>query len=146
MSGNNQRIARFTRHSVFANGPVRSHAGDAGYDLSVSEDCHIIGNGSYWCPTSIKIQPPPGYWFRLVGRSSTYRHLGLQVAEAIIDGGYRGKLEIMVLNLTSDVVHLKSGDRIAQLIPHQVIDLDWEETSFLEESARGESGYGSTGR
>ena len=96
--------------------------------------------------TGIKIQPPTGLWFRLVGRSSTLRDLGLVVYEGIIDSGYRGKLEILVRNTTADVVHLKAHQRVAQLIPQWVINLNWQETSMLEISLRGEDGYGSTGK
>jgi len=136
----------FTRLSPYASIPVRHHAGDAGYDIAVSTDAVIGPDGWLNLPTDLKTQAPEGYYFRLVGRSSTIRSHGLHVVEGIIDSGFRGKLEILVHNISSENAELKVGDRIAQLIPCLVIDITWEERTMLTETTRGENGYGSTGR
>jgi dUTP pyrophosphatase len=66
-------------------------------------------------------------------------------APATIDPGYRGELKVILLNLGKAAYQVHAGDRIAQMVIARYESIDWEE-SELGESARGEGGFGSSGR
>jgi dUTP pyrophosphatase len=140
----NPEVATFTKHHPDAEAPRHHHVGDAGYDLAACEDANLYRSGE-WVKVKlgIKIQPPKGIWFELTGRSSNHTS-GIEVSRAIIDGGYRGELFVIARSVDGGTT-IRRGDRIAQLVPHRLISLDWQETSMLEQSARGERGFGSTG-
>lgn len=127
--------------------PVAGYPGDAGWDLVVSEDTRIPVDGFADVPCGIRVQLPEGYWARITGRSSTIRKRSLHVAEGIIDNGYRGELFCAAWNLGERVATIKRGERIAQLILHQLDreGIELVEADELEASIRGENGFGSTG-
>ena len=126
--------------------PRKSYSGDAGYDLVVSEDVDIAPHTFADVKTGIAIELPHGVWARITGRSSTLRKRGVLVNEGIIDNGYRGELFIGAYNLTNMIVHIKQGERIAQLIPHEIVSVRWRRTDKLKPSLRGTSGFGSSGK
>ncbi|QMV20286.1 dUTP diphosphatase [Granulicella sp. 5B5] len=71
---------------------------------------------------------------------------GITTLAGVIDPGYRGELKIVLTNLTSEPQVVAPGHRIAQLRIVQRIEARFEETDMLEETERGEGGFGSTGR
>jgi len=82
----------------------------------------------------------------VVGRSSTFRNLGLLVNTGVIDGGYRGQLAAVVRNIGGADVWVNDGDRIAQLIPMSRLVTSALMVDELGPGDRGERGFGSTGR
>lgn len=128
--------------------PTRSHHNDAGLDLYVNEQLSLAAGQFADVQLGIAIEFPPGWWGRIVGRSSTFRQLGCLVIEGIIDEGYRGDLYVGVRNLNFDrTVILNRGDRIAQLLLHRTPpEVDVVQVEELSMSARGANGFGSTGR
>lgn len=125
--------------------PLKKHDGDAGYDLYVSRDTLIEASSFTDIPTGIKMALPAGLWARITGRSSTLRNRNILVTEGIIDNGFRGELWIGAFNLSNKDVTVKKGERVAQLILHDIIGAYWDLTDELEESDRGGNGFGSTG-
>jgi len=128
----------------------RAYAGDAGLDLPTARGIDIPPRQFVDVPLAFRMAPPPGYWFRLVGRSSTLRKFGLLVNEGIIDQGWRGQLFAGVYNLTDRTVRLEAGQRIVQAIIERVhadeITLErLERVADLRPGDRGENGFGSTG-
>jgi dUTP pyrophosphatase len=126
--------------------PVRHYRGDAGFDLTVSEDRTIKVDGFADVPLGISVALPEGIWGLLTGRSSTIRKRGILVGQGIIDQGYRGPLFAACTNLSGEVAEIRRGDRIAQLIPlhlgsEAVRPVQVEE---LDPSDRGTNGFGST--
>lgn len=122
--------------------------GDVGYDLAASDHTMLLAN-SQWqeIKTGVHIAPPPGFWFELCGRSSSLKR-GIIVARGIIDAGYRGGLVIIVKNDTGRSIYITPGERIAQIIAHPIIRMDWQRVlsiGDLGESERGGHGFGSTG-
>lgn len=117
---------------------------NVGIDLYVNEieDC-----GNYIkVKTGIHIQPPKGFYFDLVVRSSTHKK-GLMLYNniGIIDQSYTGEI-IAVLYKTSDFTETpKIGDRLVQLIPRRSLLVDIIEVSELDNSERGDKGFGSSG-
>lgn len=127
--------------------PSRAYVGDAGYDLYSVQEVTIGPNAHVDVPTGIAICPDEGYWMRIVGRSSTSKKLKLHVIEGIIDNGYRGELFVRVHNPGSESVYIPSGSRLAQMIPHKLIPVEFK-AGFedLPPSDRGSNGFGSSGQ
>lgn len=125
--------------------PNRAHRGDAGFDLFVSRP--VLIQPGEWADvhTDIAIQLPSDVWAEIAGRSSTFRRRGIQVQTGIIDSGFRGELFIACWNTTKRPVQINVGERLAQLIPHQLAEMVWVERELLDDTARGEGGFGSTG-
>lgn len=135
--------------------PTRAHEGDAGLDLYVIGNHHIYPGEFRDLPCGIAVQFPRGVWGMIVGRSSTWRREGLHVITGIIDEGYRGPLFAGVQNPwkvgpaqeMEEAAEIRDGQRIAQLLllPTMTHGLQIEMVESLEESSRGEKGFGSTG-
>jgi dUTP pyrophosphatase len=71
---------------------------------------------------------------------------GIATTGGVIDAGYRGEILVLMTNLGDAVIELKAGEKIAQMIPVPVLTGAVEEVENLEESARAEKGFGSSGR
>lgn len=126
--------------------PTRGYKGDAGWDLYTNEELVVFEKMAVNVKTGVSVAMPLGMWGRIASRSSTHRTYGLQVIEGIIDNGYRGELFVQVVNNSGRPVRVEKGARLAQFIPHAVIDLSWVGVNELQQSDRGEKGFGSTGR
>lgn len=127
--------------------PLFGYDGDAGLDLTVSQDVRIHSGKTVDVPCGISIELPPGLWGLLTGRSSTLRNRNLLVQSNIIDNGYRGQLFALTRNVGDAVVEVKRGERIAQLIPIRLeaSSLGVLQVEELGRSERGEKSFGSTG-
>jgi dUTP pyrophosphatase len=135
---------------VDASAPVPSYArpGDAGVDLSCTDDV-VLGPGERAVVgTGIAIALPPGYAGFVHPRSGLAARAGLSVVNTpgTVDSGYRGEIRVCLINHDprSELV-LRRGDRIAQLVVQRVERVRFVEVADLPESARGAGGYGSTG-
>ena len=123
--------------------PCAFPVGSKEYHLGVTIDPgkrHLI-------PTGIRLEIPQGYWASIEARSSTSKQ-SLIVPKGVIDEGYRGELFAQIINVGTEAVHIKHGDRLIQLIIHKrnIKDFEIREVDELSESERGETGFGSTGR
>lgn len=126
--------------------PFRAHDTDAGFDLICTQSRTLLPGDTIDVSTGIAIAMPPGWWGRIVGRSSTMRKRGLLVIEGVIDAGFRGELFTCVHNPNDHTVLVESGERLAQLIFLPVPAVHWQEVKVLSESSRGVNGFGSSGR
>ncbi len=140
------------RHNVFvqldpgAIPPRVGHPGDAGYDLHTLESITLDPGESQDIRTGVRVQLPEGIWGRITGRSSSLRKHGLFVNEGVIDQGFRGELFVFVTNRNPMSFQVQAGERLAQLILSPVIEAAFTRVDKLDPSARGEQGFGSTGR
>ena len=129
--------------------PSYARAGDAGLDLIASIDVSLAPGERAAIPTGIAIAIPDGYAGFVHARSGRALREGLAVANApgVIDSGYRGEIKVVAVNLdrTSDV-HVKRGDKVAQLVIQRVERVELEEVDELARSDRSDGGFGSTGR
>jgi dUTP pyrophosphatase len=129
--------------------PTRAHEGDAGLDLYACEDAHI-GPGERWgVGTGVAVEIPAGHAGLVLPRSGLARDHGISLVNApgLIDAGYRGELRVLLLNNDpADIFRIAAGDRIAQLVLVPVAIAAPVEAPELAESARGEGGFGSSGR
>ncbi|MFW5787836.1 MAG: dUTP diphosphatase [Halanaerobiales bacterium] len=128
--------------------PEYQHQGeDAGLDLISAADITLNPGEYKMIPTGIKIAIPQGFAGFVYPRSGLALKHGVTVlnADGVIDPGYRGEVGVILINHGSDEFQIKKGERIAQLIIHRVNRVEWEEVDNLDESDRGEGGFGHTG-
>ncbi len=129
--------------------PVRAHDGDAGLDLHACEAAHI-GPGERWSVgTGIGVEIPAGHAGLVLPRSGLARDHGIGVVNSpgLIDSGYRGEVSVLLLNTDpAETFMVEPGDRIAQLVVSPVAAVEPVEVDSLTETARGEGGFGSSGR
>ena len=128
--------------------PAYAHPGDAGADLVAAVDVELAPGERALVPTGIAIAVPDGYAAFVHPRSGlAVRHgLALVNAPGTIDAGYRGEVQVVLVNLDPRTpVRLRRGDRIAQLVVQPVERADFAEVAELPASARAAAGFGSTG-
>jgi dUTP pyrophosphatase len=129
--------------------PSRAHEGDAGLDLYACEAAHI-GPGERWSVgTGIAVEIPDGHAGLVLPRSGLARKHGISLVNGpgLIDAGYRGEISVLLLNTDpADTFMVEPGDRIAQLVLVPIALAEPVEVDALAESARGDGGFGSSGR
>jgi len=129
--------------------PTRAHDGDAGLDLYACEAAHI-GPGERWSVgTGVAVEIPEGHAGLVLPRSGLAKKHGITLVNTpgLIDAGYRGELRVLQLNTDpADTFRVAPGDRIAQLVISPIVLADPVETAALADSARGDGGFGSSGR
>jgi dUTP pyrophosphatase len=129
--------------------PERAHDGDAGLDICASEAAHI-GPGERWSVgTGIAIEVPDGHAGLVLPRSGLARQHGIALVNSpgLIDSGYRGEVRVLLLNTDpADTFRVTAGDRIAQLVIAPIAVVAVVESDALSETARGDGGFGSSGR
>jgi len=129
--------------------PTQTHDGDAGFDLYAIEAVEIAPGARASVGTGIAIELPQRHAGLVLPRSGLAAEHGIALVNApgLIDAGYRGEVICAVVNLDPhEAVEIAVGDRIAQLV---IVELPTVTPSFVDElppSARGEGGFGSTGR
>jgi dUTP pyrophosphatase len=99
-------------------------------------------------PTGLHIELPVGYEAQIRPRSGlAYKH-GISIVNApgTIDADYRGELKVLLINLSDVDFVINNGDRIAQMVIAKHETISWEPVEQLNETARGEGGYGHTGK
>ena len=140
------RFARLKQDAVV---PDRAHPGDAGLDLYAAEPAHL-GPGERWSvPTGVAVEIPEGHAGLVLPRSGLAREHGIALVNSpgLIDSGYRGEIRVLLLNTDpAEVYRVAAGDRIAQLLVVAIALAEPVEAEELAESARGDGGFGSSGR
>jgi dUTP diphosphatase len=123
--------------------------GASGMDLlaDVEHEVVLAAGERRLVPTGITVAVPSGFEGQVRPRSGLAAREGVTVLNApgTIDADYRGELQVLLVNLGSAPVHIRRGDRIAQLVLAPVAAAVWHEVDRLPESARGQGGFGSTG-
>jgi dUTP pyrophosphatase len=129
--------------------PSLAHDGDAGYDLYALDAARLDPGERMLVRTGIAIELQPGHAGLVLPRSGTAARHGIALVNApgLIDAGYRGELKVLLLNTDrNEPFEIVAGDRIAQLLLVRVETPPVEEAEALAASARGEGGFGSSGR
>jgi dUTP pyrophosphatase len=127
--------------------PRYAHPGDAGLDLVAASAVSLEPGARAAVATGRAVAIPLG-WVGLVHpRSGLARRHGVTVANApgTIDAGYRGEVQVLLVNLGAEAVDLARGDRIAQLVLQPVGAANVVEVADLDATPRGAGGFGSTG-
>jgi dUTP pyrophosphatase len=134
-----------------ARAPVVAHPGeDLGYDLFALEGAALASRATVKVRTGIAVEarnPATGAPLGLLVRDrSSMAARGIATTAGVIDAGYRGEILVLMTNLGEHPIELKAGEKIAQMIPVPVLTGAVEEVESLEDSARAEKGFGSSGR
>lgn len=121
--------------------------GAAGMDVLAAEDVTIAPGARHAVASGFAMAIPPGYEIQVRPRSGLAFKHGITVPNTpgTIDSDYRGELKIILINLGAEPFEVHRGDRVAQLVLAPVTQAAWHEVDELDETARGEGGFGSTG-
>lgn len=125
--------------------PLYQHKGDAGLDIFSSIDCVLEAGEVKPVPTGIRVAVPDGY-AGLVWDKSGISLKGVHRLAGVIDSGYRGEVQVVMVNLGNEAFVIEKGMKIAQLLVQPVTEVNVVETEELETTSRGEEGFGSTGK
>ena len=143
MDNNNEVLIQINESKM----PVLATPGAAGYDLSASKAV-IIKSGEFEkVPTGIRISMPMGLEAQIRPRSGLAAKHGVTVLNApgTIDSDYRGEICVILINHGKKDFEIEPGMRIAQMVFSKVVQVDFKQVEQLDETSRGEGGFGSTG-
>lgn len=142
----NVQIKNLSKHPL----PKYQTALSAGMDLHANlEESISLKNGERaLIPTGLFIELPEGYEAQVRPRSGLALKHGITVLNSpgTIDADYRGEIKVLLINHGSKTFEINDGERIAQLVVAQHAIVSWQETSTLNNTERGEGGYGSSGK
>ncbi|MFC2163374.1 dUTP diphosphatase [Acidobacteriota bacterium] len=125
--------------------PSYGHKGDAGLDLYSSINCVLARGEIAPIATGIQVEIPVGY-VGLVWDKSGISLSGVHRLAGVIDAGYRGEVKVVMANLGETDFSVEVGMKIAQLLIQPIVEVNVVNADELEETARGENGFGSTGK
>ncbi|MGR4000567.1 MAG: dUTP diphosphatase [Alphaproteobacteria bacterium] len=127
--------------------PDYATTGAAGMDLRAAEDVILPPGARAAVPTGFSLALPVGWEAQVRCRSGLALRHGLSAVNGVgtIDSDYRGEVKALLVNLGSETITLKRGERIAQLVVSAITRVEWEESEDLPNTSRGTGGFGSTG-
>ncbi|MGF1550117.1 MAG: dUTP diphosphatase [Sphingomonadaceae bacterium] len=128
--------------------PSYASAGAAGMDVVAAEDVELAPGARQAIATGFAVAIPEGFELQVRPRSGLALKHGVTCLNTpgTIDSDYRGEVKVILANLGSEPFHVGRGERIAQLVPAPVQRARFEEVRKLDDTGRGEGGFGSTGR
>lgn len=128
--------------------PSRATEGSAGYDVRSSQEAELEPGEVRAVGTGLVLELPEGLECQVRPRSGLALREGLTVPNApgTIDPDYRGELRVLLMNLSGKTVSIERGERIAQLVFARFEAPGLQEVERVEDTRRGEGGFGSTGR
>jgi len=127
--------------------PSYAHEGDAGLDLRSAEDVVLKPGERALVGTGFSMALPEGYAAFVQPRSGLAAKHGISIVNTpgLIDCHYRGEVKVILVNLGEEAFRVRKGDRIAQMVVQRVETAEPVEVEELDETPRGEGGFGSTG-
>lgn len=144
MASESKPVLRFQKLTTNATTPTRGSASAAGYDLYSAYDYEVAPLSKELIKTDIAVAVPFGCYGRVAPRSGLAVKHFIDVGAGVIDSDYRGNVGVVLFNFNKENFQVKKGDRIAQLICERIEYPDLIEEE-LDNTQRGESGFGSTG-
>ncbi len=130
--------------------PVYKTTSSAGMDLhaNLEEPIDLEPLQRALIPTGLFISLPQGYEAQIRPRSGLAASHGITVLNTpgTIDADYRGEIKVIMVNLSKELFTIRHGDRIAQMVIAQHATITWMPVVSLDDTHRGEGGFGSTGR
>ena len=123
----------------------RAHPWDAGLDLYSMEDGYIRCGHHRVFNTGVHVQIPEGFYGEVRSRSGLMCNHGI-TTDGTIDAHYNGPIKVCLFNHGASKYEVKAGDKIAQLVIAPCLLPELELVDSLDETDRGENGFGSTGR
>ena len=138
-------ILFYKRLSNFAYPLRRATKGSVGFDLQAAVEVIINAHSRALVATDLAIQLPAGTYGRIAPKSGLAVKAMIDVGAGVIDSDYRGNVKVLLINNSCDSFAVWKGDQIAQLIVERAYMGEAEMVDSLEETERGEGGFGSTG-
>ena len=126
--------------------PTRGSEQAAGLDLYADNEHAVLPNCVSVVPTGIAMAIPDGFVGLVWPRSGLACKYGVQTLAGVIDSDYRGEIKVALTTCTKTAMPINHGDRIAQLLIMPVSMLQCVEVGSLDDTARGDGGFGSTGK
>jgi len=128
--------------------PSYAHIHDAGMDLAVKEEVNLYPYNTYMVGTGVRVSIPEGYFGMVVMRSgfASKNNVVLANGSGIIDAGYVGEIKLPLYVDCKKIVHIPKGERVAQLIIFEIPQIEIEVVDELDDTDRGDGGFGSSGR
>lgn len=128
--------------------PAYATDGAAGMDVVAAEDLVLAPGARHAVATGLAIAIPDGFEVQVRPRSGLALKHGITCLNTpgTIDSDYRGEVKVILANLGHEPFKIARGERIAQLVPAPVQRAVFEEVAALDDTARGDGGFGSTGR
>ena len=138
-------IKRLSKDAIF---PAYATEASAGADLYATEAAIIPAGEKCLVHTGVAVAIPQGYAGFIYARSglATKRDLAPSNMVGVIDADYRGELMVSLRNYGKETQTVEKGERVAQLVIAPVAQAEFCETEILDETVRGEGGFGSTGK
>ncbi len=125
--------------------PKYAKPGDAGMDFYANETVTLAPGERKVVPTGIAMAIPSCYVGLIWDKSGLASKHGLKTMAGVIDSGYRGEIKILVHNLSDTSYIVKKGNKVAQMLIQPVTQREVQEVTNLDETERGDGGFGSTG-
>jgi len=137
------KVKKLHEHAVL---PQHAKRNDAAIDLSSCEALVLKAGDQALVKTGISMAIPEGYAGFVWDRSGLAANSSIHTMAGVVDSGYRGEIKVVMINLGKDDFSIDKGMRIAQMAIQPVSELEVEEAEELDETHRGERGFGSTGK
>jgi dUTP pyrophosphatase len=125
--------------------PTRAHPNDAGLDLYSLQDLTLTPHEPVRVATGVAMALPESHVGLICDRSSLGSK-GIRTLGGVVDAGYRGEVQVVLINLRNEPISLAKGDKIAQMLVLPVNLCGVEEVADLDGTKRGAGGFGSTGK
>jgi dUTP pyrophosphatase len=142
----NSNVLKIKKLNPDAKVPKRGSERAASYDISSVEEAEIPPKGKYLFSTGLSMAIPTGHYGRVAPRSGLAVKHFIDVGAGVIDEDYRGELKVLLFNFGEEAYKVSKGDRIAQLILEKISTPEVVEVESLDETERGQGGFGSTGK
>jgi dUTP pyrophosphatase len=130
--------------------PSYATAGSSGMDVraALREDVIIPAGKVELVPTNFSVEIPEGYEIQVRPRSglAAKHNIGILNSPGTVDSDYRGEVKIILINFGDNDFKISRGERIAQLVVSKIYKASLKESNYLENSKRGEGGFGHTGK
>ena len=139
------KIVNKSKHPL----PQYATVASAGFDVRANIDAPMIFKpmDRALVPTGLFMELPEGHEAQVRPRSGLALKHGITVLNSpgTIDADYRGEIKVLLINLSTEVFEVNTGDRIAQMVIAKHETIKWDEVEVLNETSRGVGGYGHTG-
>ncbi len=137
------KIKKLSKDAIL---PSYAHEDDAGMDLFSVEDVLILKGQRVQVSTGIATEIPKGHVGLIWDKSGLSHKYGLKTLGGVIDSSYRGEIKVGMINLGDEDYKIEKGHKVAQMIIQEKITMQIMEVDDLEDSARGDGAFGSTGK
>jgi len=141
-SSDTLQVAKLSENATI---PTRGSPSAAGYDLYSAEDVTVPAHGKALVKTDVQVKVPSGTYGRIAPRSGLAWKNHIDIGAGVVDEDYRGNVGVVMFNHAACEFVVKKGDRVAQLICEKISYPDIAVLDSLDDTVRGEGGFGSTG-